>query len=121
MYAMVATRPDIVFAMGVVSRYMANPGKKNWDAVKHLLRYLKGTTSKCLRFGNSEPSIVGYTDTDYAGHSDTRKFTSSYVFLFARAIVHGDQYSRHAYLLLRQSQNMVQLLVLARKVYGWHV
>ncbi|MCO5607774.1 hypothetical protein L7F22_061975 [Adiantum nelumboides] len=37
MYAMVATRPDIAFAMGVFSRYMANPGKKHWDAVKHLL------------------------------------------------------------------------------------
>ena len=33
-YAMVATRPDIAFAVGVVSRYMANPGKKHWEAVK---------------------------------------------------------------------------------------
>ncbi|MCO5599974.1 hypothetical protein L7F22_054081 [Adiantum nelumboides] len=62
MYAMVATRPDIAFAVGVVSCYMANPGRKHWDAVKHLLRYLKGIASKCLRFGNSEASIVGYTD-----------------------------------------------------------
>ena len=34
MYAMVATSPDIAFAVGVVSRYMAKPGKKHWDAVK---------------------------------------------------------------------------------------
>ncbi|MCO5577787.1 hypothetical protein L7F22_031620 [Adiantum nelumboides] len=87
MYAMVATRPDIAFAVGVVSHYMANPGKKHWNAVKHLLRYLKGTASKCLRFWNSEASIMGYTDADYAGCSDTRKCTSSYVFLFARAAV----------------------------------
>ncbi|MCO5551500.1 hypothetical protein L7F22_005004 [Adiantum nelumboides] len=87
MYAMVATRPDFAFAVGVVSRYMANPGKKHWDAVKQLLRYLKGTTSKCLCFGNSEASIVGYTDADYAGCSDTQKSTSGYVFLFARATV----------------------------------
>ncbi|MCO5571219.1 hypothetical protein L7F22_024955 [Adiantum nelumboides] len=38
MYAMVATKSDIAFAVGVVSCYMANPGKKHWDAVKHLLR-----------------------------------------------------------------------------------
>ena len=44
MYAMVATRPDIAYAMGVVSRYMSNPGKKHWEVVKSNLRYLSGTT-----------------------------------------------------------------------------
>ncbi|MCO5597503.1 hypothetical protein L7F22_051581 [Adiantum nelumboides] len=86
-YAMVATRSDITFAVGAVSRYMVNPGKKHWDIVKHLLKYLKGTTSKCLCFGNSEASIMGYTNADYAECSDTRKSTSGYVFLFARAAI----------------------------------
>ncbi|MCO5585837.1 hypothetical protein L7F22_039770 [Adiantum nelumboides] len=70
--------------MGVVSRYMANPGKKHYDALKHLLRYLKGIANKCFCFGNSEASIMGYTDVDYAGCLDTQKYTSRYVFLFAR-------------------------------------
>ena len=43
MYAMVATRPDIACAVGVVSRFMANPGKAYWNAVKSIMRYLKGT------------------------------------------------------------------------------
>ena len=46
MYAMVCTRPDIGYAIGVVSRFMSNPGKEHWNAVKWILRYLKGT-SKC--------------------------------------------------------------------------
>ena len=83
MYVMIATRPDIAFAVGMVSRYMANPGKKHWIAVKHILKYLKGTANKCLRFGNSDASIVGYTDSDYGGCADTRRSTSGYVFLFA--------------------------------------
>ncbi|MCO5600901.1 hypothetical protein L7F22_055018 [Adiantum nelumboides] len=88
MYAMVATRPDIAFAVRVVSCYMANLGKRHWDAVKHHLRYLKGTTSKCLLFGNNETLIVGYTaDADYADCLDTRKSTFGYVFLFAGAAV----------------------------------
>ncbi|MCO5607981.1 hypothetical protein L7F22_062183 [Adiantum nelumboides] len=87
MYAMVTTRPDIAFVVGVVSCYMANLGKKHWDAVRHLLRYLKGTMSKCLRFGNIEASIVGYTDANYAGCSDTWKSIFGYVFLFAGATV----------------------------------
>ena len=75
MYTMVATRPDIAHAVGVVSRYMSNPGKRHWEAVKKILRYLNGTASKCLRFGNSDASIVGYVDADYAGCVDKRKST----------------------------------------------
>uniref|UniRef100_A0A2N9ECD3 thiamine diphosphokinase n=1 Tax=Fagus sylvatica TaxID=28930 RepID=A0A2N9ECD3_FAGSY len=39
MYAMVCTRPDIAYAVGVVSRYMSNPRKQHWEAVKWILRY----------------------------------------------------------------------------------
>ena len=42
MYAMVWTRPDIAHAVGVVSRFMENPGKEHWQAVKWILRYLRG-------------------------------------------------------------------------------
>jgi hypothetical protein len=38
MYAMVFTRPDIAHAVGVVSRYMNNPGKEHWEALKWILR-----------------------------------------------------------------------------------
>ena len=46
MYAMVCTRPDIAHAVGVVSRYMSNPGKQHWEAVKWILRYLRGTAAR---------------------------------------------------------------------------
>ncbi|MCO5598957.1 hypothetical protein L7F22_053056 [Adiantum nelumboides] len=45
-YAMVATRLDIAHAVGVVSRFMSKPGKKNWDVVKLICRYLGGTTNR---------------------------------------------------------------------------
>ena len=41
MYAMVCTRPDIGYAVGVVSRFMSNPGKEHWNAVKWW-RFLDG-------------------------------------------------------------------------------
>jgi hypothetical protein len=44
MYAMVCTRPDLAHAVSVVSKYMANPRKQHWDAVKWIFRYLRGTT-----------------------------------------------------------------------------
>ena len=45
MYAMVCTRPDISHVVSVVSRYMANPGKEHWQAVKWILQYLRGTAN----------------------------------------------------------------------------
>ena len=43
MYAMVATLPDIARAVVVISRFMHNPGRSHWNAVKHVLTYLTGT------------------------------------------------------------------------------
>ena len=38
MYIMLCTRPDICFAMGMVSRYQSDPGEEYWIAVKHIRR-----------------------------------------------------------------------------------
>ena len=58
MYAMVCTRLDIAHAVGVMSRYMSRPGKQHWEAVKWILRYLRGSTDACLYFiGVTMPSL----------------------------------------------------------------
>ena len=87
MYAMICIRPDIAFAMGVVSRYMSNPGKKHWEAVKGIMRYLNGTRKLCICFGRNGACVFGYTDADYAGDMDKRRSTSGYVFMFTRGVV----------------------------------
>ncbi|MCO5594381.1 hypothetical protein L7F22_048411 [Adiantum nelumboides] len=84
---MVATRPNIAIAVGVVSRYMSNPSKKHWEAIKKILRYIKGIATSCLRFKNNDACIVGYTNAEYAGCVDSRKSTSSYVFMFVGAAI----------------------------------
>ena len=50
MYVLVCTRPNTTHAVGVVSRYMSRPGKQHWEAVKWILRYLRGSTDICLYF-----------------------------------------------------------------------
>ena len=87
MYAMVCTRPDIAHAVGVVSRFLANPGKEHWMAVKWILRYLRGTSKVCLFFGNGKPMLDGFTDADMAGDVDSRKSTSGYLMTFAGGAV----------------------------------
>ena len=87
MYAMVCTRPDIAHAVGVVSRYLSNPGREHWEAVKWILRYLRGTSKLCLCFGGSKPVLEGFTDADLAGDLDARKSTSGYLFTFSGGAV----------------------------------
>ncbi|KAD6119896.1 hypothetical protein E3N88_11167 [Mikania micrantha] len=82
MYAMVCTRPDIAHAVGVVSRFLSNPGKNHWEAVKWILRYLRSTSKLGLSFGDGEPMLVGYTDSDMAGNKNNMKSTSGYLMTF---------------------------------------
>ncbi|KAK8934286.1 hypothetical protein KSP39_PZI015019 [Platanthera zijinensis] len=90
MYAMVCTRPDIAHAVGVVSRFMHNPGRSHWNAVKWILRYLKGTVDTGLMFERQSSVAnlcVGYVDSDFAGDIDRRRSTSGYLFTLAGAPV----------------------------------
>ena len=80
MYAMVCTRPDIAHAVGVVSRYMVNPGKEHWEAVKWLLRYLRGTSSTSLCFGKGKVTLQGFVDANLCGDVDSSKSTSRYIY-----------------------------------------
>ena len=57
MYAMVCSRPDIAHALGVVSSYMSHPRIEHWNVVKWILRYLRGTSSKCLHFRGSTTTL----------------------------------------------------------------
>ena len=66
---------------------MANQGKRHWEAMKHILQYLKSTARKCLRFGNNELSIDGYTKSNYASCVDIRRSMSGYFFLFTGIVV----------------------------------
>ena len=52
MYAMLCTRPDICYAVGVVSRYQSDPGVEHWKIVKHILKYLKRTRDYMLVYSS---------------------------------------------------------------------
>ncbi|GJX41366.1 retrovirus-related pol polyprotein from transposon TNT 1-94 [Tanacetum coccineum] len=73
MYLMVCTRPDIAYAVSVVSRYLANPGKNHWEAVKWILKYLRGTANVGLVYGTNHGNhvdVTGFVDSDYAKDPD---------------------------------------------------
>ncbi|XP_075097967.1 secreted RxLR effector protein 161-like [Nicotiana tabacum] len=84
MYDMVCTRPDICQAVSLVSRYQTDPSLAHWQAVKRIMRYLKGTADYALCYqGSKDLRLVGYNDADHGGDLDERKSTSGYVFLLS--------------------------------------
>ena len=82
MYVMVCIRPNIAHAVGVVSRFLSNPSKDYWEAVKWILRYLKGSLRICLCFGGPKPILDGYANADIVDDLDGRKSTFGFLFTF---------------------------------------
>ncbi|CAO2841169.1 unnamed protein product [Amaranthus hypochondriacus] len=82
------TRPDIAYAVGIVSRFMHRPQVQHMEAVLRILRYLKGTPGKGIVFWrNGHLRLQAYTDADWAGDRDDRKSTSGYFTLVGGNLV----------------------------------
>jgi hypothetical protein len=82
------TRPYIMYAVSLISRFMENPKISHWKVGKRILRYIAGTTDYGIWYSNSEDdSLVGYTDSDFAGSIDDRKSTSGYAFLLGTGLI----------------------------------
>ncbi|KAH9716149.1 Integrase catalytic domain-containing protein [Citrus sinensis] len=112
MYAMVLTRPDISYALSVVSRYMVSPGKEHWRAVKWVLRYLSGTLNQGLVYGKSgikSEGISGFVDSDFAGDLDRRRsLTGSSAIYLSKNPAHHEK-TKHIDIKLHFIRNVVSM------------
>lgn len=83
-----ATRPDMMFVVSIISRYMSKPTELHLQIAKRALRYLKGTVNYGILYKKGgEEELLAFTDSDYAGDVDDRKSTSGYVFLMSSGAV----------------------------------
>ncbi|KAL6349124.1 hypothetical protein AAG906_033780 [Vitis piasezkii] len=72
-------RPDIAYAVSVVSQFMHCPSEDHMDVVMRILRYLKSSPGKGLIFSkNGHLNVAGYIDADWAGNITDRKSTLGY-------------------------------------------
>eukprot|EP00253_Pinus_taeda_P021086 PITA_21086 len=76
-----ATRPDIMHAVSLISRFMERPKEAHWQAAKRILKYVNGTKGFGILYSSSECfMLTGYTGSDWARSVDDRKNTSDYLF-----------------------------------------
>ncbi|XP_061362339.1 uncharacterized protein LOC133306075 [Gastrolobium bilobum] len=72
-----ASRPDIVFSVGLCARFQSNPKESHLKSVKQILRYLKGFDNLGLWYPRGANfDLVAYSDADFAGDLVHRKSTS---------------------------------------------
>ena len=98
MYLSWATRPDIAFVVGQLSCHNSDPQTGHLRIAKQVLRYLKGTITLGIQWGNDpaghqlggiygELGVVRYADSSYAGNLEDRKSITEYCFFLGGAIV----------------------------------
>ncbi len=81
MYLARFTRPDLLHAVTVLSRYCVNPGEPHNALLKHCIRYLRGTKDIGITFRRRpQLQLQGFSDSDYAMDIDSRKSTTGFVF-----------------------------------------
>ncbi|XP_045789477.1 uncharacterized mitochondrial protein AtMg00810-like [Trifolium pratense] len=82
------TRPDISFAVSVVSQFLNSPCDSHWDAVVRILRYIKGSPGRGIVYENrGHNNVVAYTDADWAGCPSDRRSTSGYCVLIGGNLI----------------------------------
>lgn len=81
LFLAIASRPDIAYAVGIVSRYLDKYDISHWNAVKRIMCYLSKTRNRGILYEKcNEFKLIGYSDSDYAADADTCRSTSGYIF-----------------------------------------
>ena len=87
MYAMLCTRPDICYSIGIVSQYQSNPRPKHWQVVEYILKYLRRMRDYMLVYRFKDLIPISYTDSDFQSDLDFRKSISGFVFTLEDGVI----------------------------------
>jgi hypothetical protein len=83
------SRPDIAYAVNSVSRFLNRHNHEHWWAVKRIFAYLVGTSNYGIEYvsSDSKSGLIGFSDADYAGDTETRRSITGYVFCLSEGAV----------------------------------
>ena len=85
------TRPDIMYGVSLISRFMESPKDFHWQAGKRILRYVSGTKNLGIMYSTSKKfKLVRYTNKNNGGNTDDRKIKYGYTFHFGIDVVSWD-------------------------------
>ena len=83
MYLANYTRLDVAFSVNLLARYNSAPTKRHWNGIKHILRYLHGTSDMGLFYSKEmEPQLLGYADAGYLSDPHKSRLQIGYIFTY---------------------------------------
>jgi hypothetical protein len=78
------TKPDLMYGVSLINKFMLCPIKQHWLATKILTRYLKRMTDLRIFYKKGGcKQLTAYSDSDFAGDVDDSKSPSGCVFMFS--------------------------------------
>ena len=80
-YAADCTRPDIAYVVNILSRFTSKPSYDHWNAITHVMKYLKGTINYSLLYKNYPAVLEGFSDADWNSQSGDSLSTTGYIFI----------------------------------------
>ena len=113
-YLMRCSRPDIAYAVGVLCRFMINPGPSHIAALKHLLRYLVGTINLRLVYSPTDSNSMfdTYSDASLGGDEDEQRSTGGFAIMMGTgAVVWGSRLQHHTAMSSTESEYVNASLV----------
>eukprot|EP00253_Pinus_taeda_P034065 PITA_34065 len=119
----VNTQPDLCFAVNQLSQAMVQPTKLFWKKVKHVLRYLKGTSQYGLWYKQTEGvKLQGFTNADWAGSPSDQKSTSRGIFnLGSTAVSWYIRKQRSVALSSIEAEYMAASQAACEKIWMWKI
>jgi hypothetical protein len=113
------TRPDIAHVVHMLSQFVSTPTSVHYGHLLRVLRYLRGTRSRCLLYASDSPlRLHAYSDATWASDPVDRCSTIGYCILLDPHLLLGNPRSKRPYLALVLKPNFVLLLLPLLKLFG---
>ncbi|UYV80202.1 hypothetical protein LAZ67_18001996 [Cordylochernes scorpioides] len=88
LYLANCTRPDLMFSVTRLAQFASNPGRRHWQAAKHVLRYLHGSINLSLVYRRTDSNdVCAYSDADWASDIDDRRSNSGTAITIGHSLV----------------------------------
>lgn len=115
MYLAVATRPDLVHAVSILSQFNTCHAQEHWTAAKRVLRYLKGSSTLSLRYTKTGCDFAAFTDADWGSCTMDRRSYSGHVILLADGAISWESKKQSSVALSSVESEYVALVECTRE------
>ena len=121
MYAALSTWPDLAFAVQHLSQFITSYGAEHWTAIKHILRYLKGSCDSRITFTqDASLDLEIFVDPDYANRMDALSINSYVAILGGGAIAWSSKKQQTIALSTMEAKYIALTEGAKQLIWLWH-